>query len=316
MCGRLADAIEVIEGGVESARLANSAQDLAWRLHVRSSAALAAGDLDTALSTAEEAMELTGEYPGLGLAAALLPSGNPARAVEVLVGSAGGGELPLIPGGWRAMAHELLTHCYLELGRRDDAARAAALAEAAAAAVGLPMAIAWAERAMAAVALDAGEPAAAAERALASAAAAQRAGAVVEAALSRTLAGRALAQAGDVADAATALERAATELDACGAPRYRDAAERELRKQGHHIHRRTRPGTADGHGLETLTERELEVARLVVDRKTNAEIAAELFLSVKTIETHMRNLFRKLDVPSRVEVARAVERADRSEPAS
>jgi DNA-binding NarL/FixJ family response regulator/tetratricopeptide (TPR) repeat protein len=325
MRGRLADAIEVIEGGVESARLANNVQDLAWRLYVRSSAALAAGDLDTALSTAEEATELTREleeenflsaYPGLGLAAALLASGNPARAVEVLVGSPGGEALPLIPGGRRAMAHELLTHCYLQLGRRDDAGRAAALAEATAAAVGLPMATAWAKRAAAAVALDAGEPAAAAERALASAAAAERTGAPVEAALSRTLAGRALAQAGDIAEAATALERAAAELDACGAPRHRDAAERQLRKQGHHIHRRTRPGMAAGRGLETLTERELEVARLVVDRKTNAEIAAELFLSVKTIETHMRNLFRKLDVSSRVEVARTVERADRSEHAS
>jgi DNA-binding NarL/FixJ family response regulator len=67
---------------------------------------------------------------------------------------------------------------------------------------------------------------------------------------------------------------------------------------------------ADGRGLETVTERELEVARLVVDRRTNAEIAGELFLSVKTVETHMRNLFRKLDVSSRVEVARVVERAD------
>ena len=100
MRGRLADAIEVIEGGVESARLASNVQDLVWRLHIRSSAALAAGDLDTSLPTAEEAMELTREldeknflsaYPGLGLAAALLPSGDPARAVEVLVGSAAAG---------------------------------------------------------------------------------------------------------------------------------------------------------------------------------------------------------------------------------
>ena len=47
---------------------------------------------------------------------------------------------------------------------------------------------------------------------------------------------------------------------------------------------------------------------LIVERKTNREIAGELFLSNKTIETHIRNIFRKLDVSSRVEIARAVER--------
>ena len=148
-----------------------------------------------------------------------------------------------------------------------------------------------------------------AELALASAAAAERAGAVVEAAWSRTLAGRALAEAGEDARAAVELQRAAADFDACGAVGPRKAAERELRRRGHRIHRRTRPGRVDGRGVETLTERELEVARLVVGRMTNAEIAAELFLSVKTVETHMRNMFDKLGVSSRVEVARTVERA-------
>jgi DNA-binding NarL/FixJ family response regulator len=53
----------------------------------------------------------------------------------------------------------------------------------------------------------------------------------------------------------------------------------------------------------------VQVARLVVDRRTNPQIAEALFLSPKTVETHMRNIFRKLDVSSRVEVARAYEAA-------
>jgi DNA-binding NarL/FixJ family response regulator len=49
------------------------------------------------------------------------------------------------------------------------------------------------------------------------------------------------------------------------------------------------------------------VARLVVERRTNPQIAAELFLSQKTVESHLRNIFHKLDVTSRVDLARAVE---------
>ena len=78
------------------------------------------------------------------------------------------------------------------------------------------------------------------------------------------------------------------------------------------MHRRSRPGKADEDGIASLSARELELARLVVDRKTNPEIAAALFLSQKTVESHLRNIFRKLGVSSRVELARAVERADRN----
>ena len=105
-------------------------------------------------------------------------------------------------------------------------------------------------------------------------------------------------------------QQAAASLEACGALRWRDEAERELRKLGHRIHRRTAGGKAGVTGVVTLTSLELQVARLVVDRKTNPQIAAELFLSQRTVETHLRNIFRKVDVSSRVELARTVERAD------
>jgi DNA-binding CsgD family transcriptional regulator len=318
--GHLAEAGELLDNAVEGARLSGNVQALAGNLINRSLTALAAGDLEMALSTAEENADLTHGLDqslvcgaGVALAAALLESGDPERAVDVLVASSGGEELPLIPGVWRPRSLELLSRCWLALGHRSNAKRAATSAEAAAAALGLGMADAMANRAAAAVALDGGDLDAAAERALASALAADQIGAPVEAALSRTLAGRALAQARQPERAVSELQRAAAELHANGAIRYRAAAELELRRLGRHVHRRTKAGKPEGLGIETMTGRERQVARLIVDRKTNLEIAAELFLSPKTVETHIRNMFRKLDVDSRVDIARAIELADHEE---
>ena len=316
--GKLAEAAELLDGAIEAGRLLGSPPALAGNLFNRSVVAVAVGDLDLALATAEEAVELTRHldegfvtaWAAVRLAGVLLETGQPDRAVELLLGRAGGEELTLIPGGWRAYCLELLTRCWLALDRRSEAERAAALAEVAAAAVRLPLATAWADRAAAAAALHSGETARAVERALASADAAQEVGAPIEGALSRTLAGRALAQAGQSDRAVAELRRAAAAFDACGALRYRDSAERELGKLGHRPHRRTHAGNTDGTRIDSLTERELQVARLVVDRKTNPEIASELFLSQKTVETHLRNIFRKIDVSTRVELARVVEHAD------
>ena len=320
MRAKLAEATELLDGAIEAARLLGTTQALAGNLFNRSVVAVAVGDLDSALATAQESVELARDldegfvtaWAAVRLAGVLLETGQPAQAVEVLLGRAGGEELTLIPGGWRASCLELLTRCWLALDRPGEAGRAAGLAEVTAAAVRLPLAAAWADRAAAAVALHTGDWVRATERALASADAAQEVGAPIEAALSRTLAGRALAQAGQNDRAVAELQRAAAAFDACGALRYRESAERELGKLGHRPHRRTRPGKTDGSGIASLTERELQVARLVVDRKTNPEIAAELFLSQKTVETHLRNIFHKMDVTTRVALARAVERADRT----
>jgi ATP/maltotriose-dependent transcriptional regulator MalT len=318
--GKLAEAAELLDGGIEAARLLGNTHALIWTLLGRSAGALRSGDVELALATAQESFDLGRDSESnfhaaegaADLAAAFLETGQPEPAVELLVGSAGGESLTLIAGSPRARYLEVLTRCWLALGRSAEAKRAAGAAQAWAEAVQLPMAAAWAERAAAAVTLSAGDPARAAEQALSSVAAAERVGAPIESALSRLLAGRALADAGDGDRAAAELERAARRFEAAGALRYRDEAERELRKLGRRIHRQTRAGQADGTELEALTARELQLARLVVDRKTNPEIAAELFLSQKTVESHLRNIFRKVGVSSRVDLARAVERAERA----
>jgi DNA-binding NarL/FixJ family response regulator len=204
----------------------------------------------------------------------------------------------------------VLTRALLATGRRTDAERAAAAAQDCADAVALPSPTGMATLAAAALALDSGDHAVAAGRALAAAEAFDSVSAAWDAARARELAGRALARAGERVSATHQLELAAAAFHSFAAIRYRDQAERELRKLGWRTYRRTRPGLASGSGLETLTERELEVARLVVDRMTNPEIAAALYLSQKTVETHLRNIFNKLGVADRVAVARAVERAD------
>jgi ATP/maltotriose-dependent transcriptional regulator MalT len=316
--GKLAEATELLDGAIEAGRLLGSPPALAGNLFNRSVVALAVGDLDTALATAQESVDLARDldegfvtaWAAARLADILFKTGQPDRAIQLLLSCAGGEELTLIPGGWRTYCLELLTRCWLALDRPSEAGRAAALAEVMAAAVQLPLAATWADRAAAAVALDAGDAALAAERALASADAADAAGAPIEAALSRTIAGRAFAETGEKDRAVAELQRAAAQLDACGARHYRDQAERELGKLGHRPHRRTRPGRPGAAGIESLTERELQVARLVTDRKTNPQIAAELFLSQKTVETHLRNIFRKMGVTTRTALARAVERAD------
>ena len=175
--GRLAESADVLDGAVEGARLSGNAQTLAWGLLNRSISALMAGEVDTALASGQEAVDVAhalddgflSAHARITLAAAMIESGDALRGVELLVDAGGGEEIPVVPGGWRAMFLEIL--------------------------------------------------------------------------------------------------------------------------------------------VAALSGRELAVTRLVVDRRTNAEIAADLFLSLKTVETHMRNIFPKLGVSSRVEVARIAERA-------
>nr|WP_236667664.1 response regulator transcription factor [Nonomuraea sp. K271] len=59
---------------------------------------------------------------------------------------------------------------------------------------------------------------------------------------------------------------------------------------------------------ELLTPRELEVLRLVTQGRTNRDIAAELFISAKTVSVHVSNILAKLGVTTRGEAAAAAHR--------
>ena len=85
-----------------------------------------------------------------------------------------------------------------------------------------------------------------------------------------------------------------------GAAGFAERARRELLATGEKVRKRQVDTQTD------LTPQEEHIARLARDGRTNAEIGAELFISVRTVEWHLRNVFTKLGIPSRKELGRAL----------
>ena len=94
-------------------------------------------------------------------------------------------------------------------------------------------------------------------------------------------------------------------FDELGARTWALRAERESAAAG----RRPAAGSTAG-GLDRLTPQEREIARAIADGLSNAEAAATLFLSRKTVEAHLTRVYRKLGLRSRTELAREVARRE------
>ena len=118
-----------------------------------------------------------------------------------------------------------------------------------------------------------------------------------------------LEHAGTLAEYGAALRRANRRFrraSRCG-PRLIDApggraGRRAPRPRGARGHRREAAALLEG-GIESLTPSERRVAALAAEAHTNREIAQSLFVSVKTVEGHLSNAYRKLDVSSRRELS-------------
>lgn len=316
--GRLEEAAALCDAAVEAAHLDGATHFLPWALFERAWAHYYRGELGAAIACAEDSMRIsktdiggTGPSAGIGpawvLGSALVESGKAERATQLLRPLAGED----IEGAMvveRGFFWETLALAEIGVGNHDRAEDYIQRSEQDAAMTGQAIPRGTALRARAALRLAAGDPADCAELAGESAEAFTSIGARIEVAFSRSLQGRALAEADQRKAAIGVLRAAEAELDICGSTRERDAARRELRKLGARAEVRG-PATGAEAGLAALTEREREIADLVTDRLTNREIAAQLFLSEKTVESHLRNVFVKLGASSRVEVARMVERS-------
>jgi DNA-binding CsgD family transcriptional regulator len=102
------------------------------------------------------------------------------------------------------------------------------------------------------------------------------------------------------ADAREQLRTAHDLLAAIGMEAFAERAGRELLATGETVGKRTVEAPS------TLTAQESNIARLAIEGHTNAEIGAQLFLSARTVEWHLRKVFAKLGIASRRELPAAV----------
>ena len=313
--GRLDEAREIVEGAVEAGRLSGNRQVLSWALVGEGWLAAITGDVERAARAAQEAVALLSELSDsiLTLATHALASlvfleiGDVERCLAE-GRRAGAPEFAAIEPGRAAWLLAVLARAELSRGQPDAARAALVRAREVLAGMSLPLMESTVVQAEAQLALADGDPRRAAELAEAGAALADGIGGVVQAARLRALAGQALAAAGDRDAALALLKRAEAELAGFGAHRLRAEAARDLRRLGVRVAGRQRRGV-QGVGLAALSGREREIAELVAQGRTNREIAAELFVSEKTVEGHLRNVFIKLEVTARAAVAEAVGRA-------
>ena len=122
--------------------------------------------------------------------------------------------------------------------------------------------------------------------------------------------GRVLLKRGDTSEAIVAFDRALTHSAEVGASWDAARIRGRLRRLG--VRRRTPNAERPKSGLASLTDAESAVARSAAEGHTNREVAERLFISPHTVNTHLRHIFEKLDINSRVALIRLLRDRDQA----
>ncbi|MGH3382877.1 MAG: LuxR C-terminal-related transcriptional regulator, partial [Actinoallomurus sp.] len=309
MLGRLDEATAAAEDAAETARLLGSGQQLGFALTQQCLARSWAGDHDEALRLGADAVdtggggEWWGAFARYARANAMINAGDLEEGRLALLEACDDFKAPRLDLGTLIFCCETLARVATARGRPREAARWADQAE--------QRALADAETTIGAAKLARAhvlvgtDPAAAAEHALAAAEVFTAAELRIDAGRATMRAGIAYAAAGEREQAVKRLDAAATIFKDCGAHTLHAKTVREQRRLGVRVNTRS---AGRGAGPYGLTRRELQVAMLIVDGHTNIQIAQKLFLSPRTVETHISHIFAKLGVSSRVAIVSALNR--------
>uniref|UniRef100_UPI001C5E7965 helix-turn-helix transcriptional regulator n=1 Tax=Nonomuraea rhizosphaerae TaxID=2665663 RepID=UPI001C5E7965 len=122
-----------------------------------------------------------------------------------------------------------------------------------------------------------------------------------------------LATGGRRDDATSRLDRALAIYDGIGSTRDVARVRKRLRDMGvrhRHWSHADRPAT----GWDSLTDTERRISCLIADGWSNRQVAAQMFISAHTVAYHLRHVYRKLQINSRVELARLVTTHGQGEP--
>lgn len=308
--GRLDTAACLAEDAAATAELSGSDELRTMAYAVQALVANRQGDLDLARRAGEQAVNAAGwERDWWSATAAilrgearLLGGEDPAECLRTMTDAVGGPALAAIDPGHRPNWYQAFVYTELACGNLDAAQVWLDRMSAAADQLDspLPCRAALVRLARGHLLLARGRPGMALEQARAAAPVFTDAGAELELGRARLLAGRALAATAQRAEAIIELNLARASFAAAAAHRLHDEATRALRQLGYRVSRRPSPARRQD---DQLTERERQVAVLIADGLTNAQIAQRLVLSVRTIDAHLRNIFTKLGVSSRAAVA-------------